>query len=70
MELRALNPSNNPRGFGPMGDGHSRPRAMVMGRMDAFMSASLPPYGQVGGALGMYDPKADKVVENYRHLVR
>ncbi len=62
-------PEHNPRGFGPMGDGHLRPRAMVMGPDGRVYIGSLPPYGQVGGALGIYDPKADKVVENYRHLV-
>ena len=62
-------PEHNPRGFGSMGDGHLRPRAMVMGLDGRVYVGSLPPYGQVGGALGVYDPKADKVVENYRHLV-
>jgi hypothetical protein len=60
---------NNPRGFGSLGDGHLRPRAMVMGPDGRIYVGSLPPYGQVGGALGVYDPNADKVVENYRHLV-
>jgi hypothetical protein len=63
-------PENNPRGFGLMGDGHLRPRAMVMGPDGRIYVGSLPPYGQVGGALGVYDPKADKVMENYRHLVQ
>jgi len=62
-------PEHNPRGFGSMGDGHLRPRAMVMGPDGRVYVGSLPPYGQVGGALGVYDPRADKVVENYRHLV-
>lgn len=62
-------PEHNPRGFGSMGDGHLRPRAMVMGPDGRIYVGSLPPYGQVGGALGVYDSKADKVVENYRHLV-
>jgi hypothetical protein len=63
-------PEHNPRGFGLMGDGHLRPRAMVMGPDGRVYVGSLPPYGQVGGALGVYEPKADKVVENYRHLVQ
>ena len=60
---------SNPRGLGPMGDGHLRPRAMVTGPDGRIYVGSLPPYGEVGGALGVYDPQADKVVENYRNLV-
>lgn len=61
---------NNPRGIGRLGDGHLRPRAMVIGTDGRVYIGSLPPYGQTGGALGIYDPNADKVVENYRHLIQ
>jgi streptogramin lyase len=60
---------SNPRGLGYMGDGHLRPRAMIVGPDDRVYVASLAPYGQTGGALGIYDPKTDTVVENYRHIV-
>ncbi len=60
---------SNPRGFGYMGEGHLRPRAMALGPDGRVYVGSLPPYGQTGGSLGVYDPEADKVVENYRHLV-
>ena len=52
-----------------MGDGHLRPRAMAIGPDRRVYVGSLPPYGQTGGALGVYDPKAGGVVENYRHIV-
>jgi hypothetical protein len=60
---------SNPRGFGFMGDGHLRPRAMVYGPDERLYVGSLPPYGQVGGAFGVYDPKQDAVTENYRNVV-
>ncbi len=60
---------SNPRGFGFMGDGHLRPRAMVIGPDDRVYVGSFAPYGQTGGALGVYDPKLDVVAENYRHIV-
>ncbi len=63
------NKGENPRGIGPMGAGHLRPRAMVLGPDGRIYVGSLPPYGQVGGALGVYDPKSDSVVENYRNIV-
>lgn len=60
---------SNPRGLGFMGDGHLRPRAMVVGPDHRVYVGSLAPYGQTGGALGVYDPGTDTVVENYRHIV-
>jgi hypothetical protein len=62
-------PENNPYGFGNIGDGHLRPRAMIVGADRRVYIGSLPPYGQLGGAMGVYDPQADKVVENYRNLI-
>ncbi|MCX8107929.1 MAG: hypothetical protein N3G20_03910, partial [Verrucomicrobiae bacterium] len=62
------NSTDNPRGFGYLGDGHLRPRAMVVGN-DKLYIGSLPPYGELGGALAVFDLAAEKVVENYRHLV-
>src|SRR5690349_6630713 len=50
------NRNSNPRGLGYMGDGHLRPRAMIVGPDKRVYVGSLPPYGQVGGALGIYDP--------------
>jgi hypothetical protein len=60
---------SNPRGFGFIGDGHLRPRAMVIGPDERVYVGSFAPYGQTGGALGVYDPKLDAVTENYRHIV-
>lgn len=60
---------SNPRGLGPMGDGHLRPRAMALDPAGRVYVGSLPPYGQTGGALGVYDPAAGAVTENYRHIV-
>jgi streptogramin lyase len=63
------NPGDNPRGYGNVGDGHLRPRAMILGPDEKIYIGSLPPYGQLGGAMGVFDPVAEKVVENYRNLI-
>lgn len=60
---------SNPRGIGYAGDGHLRPRAMVVGPEGQLYIGSLPPYGEHGGAMGVYDPGTDGFVENYRHLI-
>src|SRR5262249_26711831 len=59
----------NPISFGGVGDGHLRPRAMIHGPDGLIYVGSEPPYGQLGGALGVWDPKQNKTIENYRHLV-
>jgi outer membrane protein assembly factor BamB len=59
----------NPVSFGGVGDGHLRPRAMIRGPGGLIYVGSEPPYGQLGGALGVWDPQQNKTVENYRHLV-
>jgi outer membrane protein assembly factor BamB len=60
---------SNPRGIGYAGDGHLRPRAMIAAPDGRIYIGSHPPYGEHGGALGVYDPVDDSFVENYRHLV-
>jgi hypothetical protein len=60
---------SNPRGIGVMGKGHLRPRALVVGRDHRVYVGSLAPYGQTDGAMGIYDPESDKVVENYPGLI-
>ena len=60
---------SNPRGIGYAGDGHLRPRAMIVGPEGQLYIGSLPPYGEHGGAMGIYDPGTDSFVENYRHLI-
>ena len=62
-------PDSNPLSFGGVGDGHLRPRAMVRGPGGRIYIGSEPPYGQLGGALGVWDPKLNRTVENYRNLV-
>jgi outer membrane protein assembly factor BamB len=62
-------PDSNPRGFGRLGDGHLRPRAMIVGPGDRLYIGSFPPYGELGGAMAVFDPVAGKVIENYRHLI-
>jgi len=59
----------NPISFGGIGEGHLRPRAMIYGPGGLIYIGSEPPYGQLGGALGVWDPKLNKTVENYRHLI-
>jgi len=61
---------NNPRDFGPMGDGHLRPRALIEGPGKKFWVGSFAPYGEFGGSLGVFDPALGKPVENYRNLVK
>jgi len=60
---------SNPRGIGHVGDGHLRPRAMIVGPGKRLYIGSLPPYGELGGALGIYDAASDKFVENYRNII-
>jgi outer membrane protein assembly factor BamB len=59
----------NPISFGGIGDGHLRSRAMIRGPEGLLYIGSEPPYGQLGGALGVWDPRQNKTIENYRHLV-
>ena len=59
----------NPITFGRVGDGHLRPRAMIRGPGGLIYIGSEPPYGQLGGALGVWDPKLNKTIENYRNVV-
>jgi len=59
----------NPVTFGGVGDGHLRPRAMIYGPDGLIYVGSEPPYGQLGGALGVWDPKQNRTIENYRHVV-
>lgn len=59
----------NPITFGGIGDGHLRPRAMIRGPGGMIYVGSEPPYGQLGGAMGVWDPKLNKTVENYRNIV-
>jgi outer membrane protein assembly factor BamB len=59
----------NPISFGGVGDGHLRPRAMVYGPNGLIYIGSEPPYGELGGALGVWDPKQNRTIENYRHLI-
>lgn len=61
--------NSNPRGIGYVGDGHLRPRAMIVGPEDKIFIGSMPPYGELGGAMAVYDPYKDAVVENYRNLI-
>ncbi|MGA2864175.1 MAG: hypothetical protein ABSF95_06770 [Verrucomicrobiota bacterium] len=59
----------NPVSFGGVGDGHLRPRAMVYGPNGLIYIGSEPPYGELGGALGVWDPKQNRTIENYRHVI-
>ncbi len=59
----------NPVSFGGLGDGHLRPRAMIRGPEGLIYIGSEPPYGELGGALAVWDPRENRTVENYRNLV-
>ena len=62
-------PQSNPRGLGSIGEGHLRPRAMILGPNRKIYIGSLPPYGELGGAMAVFDPDTDKIVANYRDIV-
>jgi hypothetical protein len=53
-----------------MGDGHLRPRALVLGPEKKLYVGSFAPYGELGGSLGVFDPALGRPVENYRNLVK
>ena len=63
-------PENNPRGFGPLGPGHLRPRAMIHGPGENLYIGSYPEYGRHGGSLGVWDPAQDRLIENYHPLIK
>ncbi len=62
-------PDSNPISFGGIGDGHLRPRAMVRGPGGRLFIGSEPPYGELGGALGVWDPTLNRTIANYRHVI-
>ncbi|HEY5909010.1 MAG TPA: hypothetical protein VJA21_00245 [Verrucomicrobiae bacterium] len=62
-------PGANPVSFGGIGDGHLRPRAMVYGPRGLIYIGSEPPYGELGGAIGVWDPRQNRTIENYRNVV-
>lgn len=62
-------PENNPRNYGMMGDGHLRPRSVIIGPERKLYVGSYAKYGELGGAMGVFDPVAGKVIENYRNLI-
>ncbi len=63
-------PENNPMQIGQVGDGHLRPRAMILGPENLLYIGSYPPYGQLGGAMAAVSPTTYKTVQNHRHLIR
>jgi outer membrane protein assembly factor BamB len=63
------NEGSNPRDLGPMGEDQDRPRTMIAGPHGKIYIGSYPDYGQLGGAISVYDPKTgEKRV--YRHIVQ
>lgn len=62
--------ANNPQGFGNIGPGHLRPRAMIHGPGEKLYIGSFPEYGRLGGSLGVWDPETDTLVENYPQLIK
>jgi len=42
---------------------------MVYGPGGLIYVGSEPPYGQLGGAIGVWDPRQNRTIENYRHVV-
>lgn len=62
-------PGDNPRQWGPAGDGHLRPTAMCTDGSGRLWIGSFPPYGQWGGALAVFDPKTGRFSGNWRNLI-
>lgn len=62
--------TNNPQGFGNIGVGHLRPRAMIHGPAEKLYIGSFPEYGRLGGSLGVWDPETDTLIENYPQLIK
>lgn len=60
---------DNPRNIGPMGDGHLRPHALIADTAGRIWVGSAPPYGERGGALGVYEPAQGRITGNWRHLI-
>jgi hypothetical protein len=63
-------PGKNPQGFGPLGPGHLRPRAMVQGPEERLYIGSYPEYGKHGGAVAVWDPAQDKLIDNFQNLIK
>jgi streptogramin lyase len=61
-------PDSNPRVIGVLGDGQDRPGRMVVGPDQKIYVASLPDYGEYGGAISRYDPATDKI-QVFRNLI-
>lgn len=61
--------THNPQGFGKLGPGHLRPRAMIHGPDKRIYIGSFPEYGLHGGSLGVWDPETDTLAENYTQLI-
>lgn len=62
-------PDSNPRGYGGIGEGHLRPRAMIVGPEGKLYIGSYPEYGRWGGGMGVWDPVQEKTVENYKNII-
>jgi len=62
-------PGSNPRGYGRLGDGHFRPQAMTEGPEGRVYIGSIPDYGELGGAMGVFDVERWELVENHRDIV-
>lgn len=62
-------PDSNPRGFGQLGPGHHRPHALIVGPDEQLYIGSTPDYGQLGGAMAIFDPERFELTASYRDLV-
>ncbi len=60
------NPECNPRIWGETGEAQDRPFCMIAAG-DKVVQGSIPDYGELGGALSIYDPVTDKM-DVYRNL--
>ncbi|GMW00414.1 MAG: hypothetical protein AMXMBFR84_15510 [Candidatus Hydrogenedentota bacterium] len=61
---------SNPKGFGPLGRGHLRPRAMIHGPGGSIYIGSYPEYGMHGGSMAVWDPVTDTLLQNHHHLIK
>lgn len=60
---------SNPKDLGPIGEKQYRPRTLMAGPHGRVYIGSYPDYGNLGGALSVYDPKKNEK-RVYRHIVQ
>ena len=69
LEVRPLRREQSARSVVRSATATAGRKARVIGPDDLFYIVSHAPYGQLGGAMAIFDPQSQKVVANFRNLV-